>query len=223
MKENLILTWSGGKDSTLTLLKLQRAYRYDVVHLLTTINVETRRSIMHNIPEALLIAQAESIGLPLEVVELSPDASNDEYEDRLGEALAALRGTKIDQVAYGDIYLEDIREYRETHLARIGMKGVYPLWGRDPVGLADEVVALGIEAVVCCVDSTLLDVSFVGRKYDRDFLNDLPKYVDPCGENGEFHTFVSHSPAFARPVKYTLGEPYREQNRFAYMDLLPID
>lgn len=221
IKEKVILAWSGGKDSALTLCKLQRAYRTEVIHLLTNIDAESGRALAHHIPLALLQAQAESVGLPLSVVDLPPNPPNDVYEERIEEALAALRGPKIDQVAFGDIYLEDVRDYREAHLARIGMKGVYPLWGRESPGLAQEMLDLGVRAIVCCVDTTLLDASFVGRTYDADFLKDLPRYVDPCGENGEFHTFVYDGPEFQRPVSFDVGLTMRVGPRHVCLDLQP--
>ncbi|MFW5748952.1 MAG: diphthine--ammonia ligase, partial [Chloroflexota bacterium] len=221
MKERVILTWSGGKDSALTLLKLQHAYRYEVVALLSTVNSETGSTVSHNIPLPLIQAQAEAIGLPLHMVDLPPEPSNQEYENRMDEALSALRGTSIDQVAFGDIFLEDIREFRDQHLSRIGMKGIYPLWQRESAGLAQEIVDLGLKAVVCCVDTTLLDAEFIGRPYDADFLRDLPRYVDPCGENGEFHTFIYDAPNFLQAVRYTTGATYRHKTRFIYQELLP--
>jgi uncharacterized protein (TIGR00290 family) len=219
MKERVILTWSGGKDSAMTLCKLQQAYRYEVTALVSNINEETELAVMHDIPLPLLQAQAESAGIPLHTARLPTNPPNDVYEARQDEVLLALRGPAVDQVAFGDIFIEDIREFRDAQLSRIGMKGIYPLWGRNSIGLAHEFIDLGFKAIIVCVDTTLLDADFVGRQVDESLLAALPKWVDPCGENGEFHTFVYDGPIFKQPIAFEVGETYRVDGRFAHIAL----
>ena len=212
------LSWSSGKDSALALAVLREAGA-SVATLLTTVTAAYDRVSMHGTRRALLEAQAASLALPLEVVELSAHSSNQEYEARMAEALARLRQRGIETVAFGDLLLEDVRAYREAQLERAGMRALFPLWGRDTVRTAREIVARGFRAVLTCVDSEALDRRFAGRGYDARLLDELPAGVDPCGERGEFHTFVHAGPGFAAPVPFARGEVVLRDERFWYCDL----
>jgi uncharacterized protein (TIGR00290 family) len=220
----VLVAWSGGKDSALALREIRSDARYRVAALLTTVTAQYDRISMHGVRRTLLRRQAESLGLPLEEVVISPGASNDEYEANMGVALAALR-TRIaglDSVVFGDLFLADIRAYRERMLARIGMRGLFPLWLRDTRALAHEFVRLGYRAVLVCVDSAQLAGGFAGREFDAGLLHDLPPEVDPCGENGEFHTFVYAGPGLREPVCCQRGEVVVRDGRFVYCDLVEI-
>jgi Predicted ATPases of PP-loop superfamily len=221
-REPVILAWSGGKDCTMALREIEMGGEHMPVALLTTVTSGYERISMHGVRRSLLHAQAASLGIPLQEVEISPRADNQEYESKMDAALSALRSTTpaIGGVAFGDLFLEDIRAYRESMLARADLRGFFPLWGRDTSALAAEFTALGFRAVVVCVDSTALDRSFAGREYDTAFVSDLPAGVDPCGENGEFHTFVYDGPLFAHPVAHERGEIVLRDERFVYADLL---
>ena len=219
----LILSWSGGKDSALALHALQHDARYQVVGLLTSVNEHYGRVSMHGVREALLDAQAESIGLPLYKVKLSERPSNEEYERKMRVALEGLRARDIRHVAFGDLFLEDIRQYRLDNMRKINMECVFPLWHRPTDKLAREFIALGFQAVLCCVDEQQLSDEFAGREYDATLLKDLPAIVDPCGENGEFHTFVYAGPVFRRPIAFRRGERVRRDERFHFCDLIPAE
>lgn len=219
--EPVVLAWSGGKDSALALHALAQDPAWEVVGLLTTVTAGYDRISMHGVRRPLLEAQAARVGVPLTVVEIPPVASNAEYEARMGEAMAEVRGRGVETIAFGDLYLEEIRRYREAMLARAGMRAHFPLWGRDTAALAREFVALGFEAVTVCVDTAALDGGFAGRDYDAAFLAELPPGVDPCGENGEFHTFVAAGPIFPTPIPFARGEVVLRDERFAFQDLLP--
>ena len=218
----VLVAWSGGKDSALALREIQSDGRYRVAALLTTVTAEYDRISMHGVRRTLLRRQAESLGLPLEEVLISPGASNDEYEANMGAALAALRTRTVglDTVVFGDLFLADIRAYRERMLARIGMRGLFPLWLRDTRVLAHEFIRLGYRAVLVCVDSGALAAEFAGREFDADLLHDLPPGVDPCGENGEFHTFVYAGPSLREPVPHERGPVVVRDGRFVYCDLV---
>jgi uncharacterized protein (TIGR00290 family) len=176
---------------------------------------------MHGVRTALLRQQAEALGVPLDVVTIPPVCSNEVYEDRMRAALARYRAEGVTTAVFGDIFLEDVRRYREERLLQGGFTGLFPLWGRDSRELARYFLDLGFRAVLCCVDTRVLDASFAGRLYDADLLADLPPGADPCGENGEFHTFVFDGPLFARPIPYRLGAYVLREERFGYRDLLP--
>jgi len=177
---------------------------------------------MHGVRRTLLRQQAESLGLPLEEVVISPGAPNDEYEASMSTALAALctRIPGLDAIVFGDLFLADIRAHRERMLARIGMRGLFPLWLRDTRALAHEFVRLGYRAVLVCVDAAQLGSEFAGREFDVDLLRDLPPDVDPCGENGEFHTFVYAGPGLREPVRHERGPVVVRDGRFVYCDLV---
>jgi uncharacterized protein (TIGR00290 family) len=221
MRQKAIVSWSGGKDSMLALHEARGDH--EIVGLLTTVTEEYDRISMHGVRSRLLELQAEALGLPLEKVLIPPTCVNADYETRMGTALARYRADGVTAVVCGDLFLEDIRRYREERLFAGGLTGVFPLWGRDTSELAHEFLALGFRAVLCCVDTRGLPADFAGRLFDEALLADLPPGVDPCGENGEFHTFVFGGPAFRHPVRYTLGERTLRDQRFAFRDLLPVD
>ena len=220
-KEKTILSWSGGKDSALALYKTQEARDYEIVSLLTTITEGYDRSSMHGIRRRLIEQQACSIGIPLEKVPLSRVSSNEEYESRMREILGQQKRKGVFKVVFGDIFLEDVRRYREERLTSIGMKGVFPLWGKDTAELARTFLRLGFKAVITCVDSEQLDPCFAGRAFDEHMLASLPAQTDPCGENGEFHSFVYDGPIFRHAIPFSKGEVVMREERFSYCDLLP--
>lgn len=221
MKPRAVLAWSGGKDSSLALHELRRAGEVEVVGLLTTVTAEYDRISMHGVRRVLLETQARQTGLPLTVVEISAGAGNTEYDARMGVALAALGERGVEAVVFGDLFLEEIRRYREERLAAVGMRALFPLWGHPTDRLAETFLRLGFRATAVCVDGSALDGSFAGRSYDAAFLRDLPSGVDPCGENGEFHTFVHAGPVFREAIAVHAGEVVLRDERFWYCDLLP--
>jgi uncharacterized protein (TIGR00290 family) len=224
MPEPLILSWSGGKDSTLALDALRASGRHGPIVLLTSVTAGYERVSIHGVRRELLRRQAAALGLPLHEFELQPESSNEAYDDALAAALGELRERfGATRVAYGDLFLEEIRLYREERVSALGFEAVFPLWGRDTAQLAREFVGRGFQARLVCVDTTQLGASFAGRAYDASLLADLPTPVDPCGENGEFHTFVSAGPGFAAPVAYDVGEVVVRLERFAYCDLVPAN
>lgn len=218
----VLFTSSGGKDSMLALYELKKGKKYEVLSLLTTITESYERVSMHGVREALLERQAEALRIPLEKVFISRDSSNEEYEERMKEKLLHYRSRGVSTVIFGDISLEEIRRYREKNLSRVGMKGLFPLWGRDTSEVAATFTDLGFKAVVTCVDSEMLDRKFIGREYDREFLRELPDELNPCGENGEFHTFVYDGPIFTTPVPFKRGATVLRDSRFYFCDLIPV-
>jgi uncharacterized protein (TIGR00290 family) len=220
-KEKTILSWSGGKDSALALYEVQMSRDCEIVALLTTITEGYDRSSMHGIRRSLIEQQADVVGVPLEKVPLSRVSSNEEYESRMREILERYKARGVSSVVFGDIFLEDVRRYREDKLASIGMKGVFPLWGKETAGLARTFLGLGFKAVITCVDSEQMDPSHAGRAFDEQMLTSLPTSVDPCGENGEFHSFVHDGPIFRHPILFSKGEVVLREERFAYCDLIP--
>jgi uncharacterized protein (TIGR00290 family) len=218
--KRLLLSWSSGKDSAWTLHVLRQNAEYEVRGLLTTITRDHRRVMMHAVREDLLDAQAASIGLPLIKIYLPSHCSNEEYESAMGLALERARADGVDGVAFGDLYLEDVRRYREGKLAGSGTTPHFPLWGTPTRFLADAMVDSGLSAYITAVDLRVLDRSFAGRRFDRDFLADLPGGVDPCGENGEFHSFAFAGPMFPKALSVDRGEVV-EREGFAFCDLLP--
>lgn len=219
--EPIALCWSGGKDSSLTWRALRENRRYRVVVLVTTLTEDYDRISMHGVRRSLLVAQAEAMGLPLEEVWIPSQANNAIYEDRMAEAFTRLRDEQnIRTVAFGDIFLEDLRTYRENQFEAIGMSCLFPLWKRDTGELAREFVSAGFRGVTSCVDPRRLDSSFVGRELDEAFFADLPADCDPCGENGEYHSFVYRGPGWSRDVSFLRGE-FVERDSFFFRDLLP--
>ena len=223
MTENFLFTWSGGKDSALALHEIQLAGKYHVAALLTTVTMDYDRISMHGVRRTLLRQQADSLVYPLTEVFISKTSSNEEYEASMRQALEPYLKAGISNVAFGDIFLEDLRKYREENLARAGMKAVFPLWKRDTRELASTFIGRGFKAVITCVDSKMLDGKFAGRYYEGQLIADLPPGVDPCGENGEFHSFVFDGPIFRQPQSVRIGEVVLQDERFYYCDLLPGD
>lgn len=205
----------------MALREILRAGPTEVAALLTTLTEDFKRVSMHGVREELVERQAESLGFPLEKVYIPADSSNEEYERRMGATLARWKARGVRAVVFGDLFLEDVRRYRGQKLAAMGMEAVFPLWGRDPRRLAADFVQLGFRAVVTCVDTRQLDGSFAGRDYDTGFLAELPPRVDPCGENGEFHTFVHSGPLFPSAIAHRKGELVLRENRFLFCDVLP--
>ncbi|MBO9661489.1 ATP-binding protein [Dokdonella sp.] len=222
MSEPVLLSWSGGKDATLTLERLLADTRYRVAGLLTTVTADYGRIAMHGVRRSILHRQAASLALPLYVAELAADADNDAYETAFAHALATAREVEpeLATVAFGDLFLADVRAWREAQLARHGWRGVFPLWGEDTARLAQDFVDRGYRAILCCVDTRQLAADFCGREYDTHLLEDLPPGVDPCGENGEFHTCVYAGPLWPEPLALTQGERVLRDGRFQYVDLL---
>lgn len=221
-KEKVLFCWSGGKDSARSLYEITKNGNIEIVALLTTVTSGYERISMHGVREALLEKQVDSLGLPLEKIYISPSASNDEYEQKMKEALEEYRERGVFKVAFGDIFLEDLKKYRENNLSQIGMEGLFPIWKKDSRELAETFIRLGFKAVITCVDSHVLDKSFSGRNFDMGFLSDLPSGVDPCGENGEFHSFVHNGPIFKEPVIFSKGDVIIRDNRFYFCDLKPM-
>ncbi len=219
-KERIVHSWSGGKDSSIALYKVVSSGLYKPVRLLTTATYDYKRVSMHGVRLELAFMQAESIGLPLDVVYLSRNATNEEYESKMRAALTKYKEDGISKVSFGDIFLEDIRKYRETRMAEIGMGCVFPIWGKDTKDLAFEIIKLGFKAIICTVDSRKLGKEFAGRMYDLELLKSLPKDVDPCGERGEFHTFVFDGPIFRNRIAVKKGETVLRDS-FYFTDLLP--
>lgn len=198
--------WSGGKDSALALYHAQKTKLYSVEKLLTNINGQHRRISMHGVREELLEQQAKSIGIPLQKIILPDEPAMSEYEQQMKNNLSDLKSQNFTHAIFGDIFLEDLKNYREQQLASVGLKAVFPIWKRDSIELIHEFVDLGFKTIVVCIKTDLLPKEFAGRIIDREFLKDLPKNVDACGENGEFHTFVFDGPVFSRPINFTKGE-----------------
>jgi uncharacterized protein (TIGR00290 family) len=213
----LALSWSGGKDSALALWELRRD-GVEPAALLTTITTQYERVSMHGIRRALVRLQADDLGLPLVEVPIPPGCTNRVYEERIRQALGSAPLATVDAVAFGDLFLADVRRYREELLSSAGKRGVFPLWGRDTGRLAREFVAAGFRAVLTCVDPRLLDPALAGREYDLDLLAELPTEVDPCGENGEFHTFVYEGPVFTSSIPIHVGEPIARDG-FVFCDV----
>ena len=219
-KKPVILSWSGGKDSCLALNELLASPDFHVEALLTTVTRDYGRISMHGVRTELLERQAESLGLPLQQVLISKGATNEEYESRMAEALSAFRGRGIETVAFGDLFLEDIRAYRDRFLARLGMTGLYPIWQRHTGTAIRDFLAVGFKTIIVCVDPRQLDPAFAGRMIDEQLLSELSSTCDPCGENGEFHTFVFDGPIFDKPVRFAKGDTVCRDS-FWFCDLIP--
>jgi uncharacterized protein (TIGR00290 family) len=217
--EPILFCWSGGKDSAMALHTVLHEKDLQIVALLTTVTQGYERISMHGVRRELLERQARSIGLPLHEVRIPPQCVNPIYEARMEEALRLHFDQGVRRVAFGDIFLEDLRAYRETNLRRIGMTALFPIWKRDTRDLVHEFHANGFRAMAVCVDSKVLDPAFAGRELDDSFFRDLPPHVDPCGENGEFHTFVFAGPIFHSPIPVRTGEIVNRDG-FVFCDLL---
>ena len=221
-REKIVLSWSGGKDSSMAAYQLLESGKYEIAALLTTVTEEYDRISMHGVRRELLERQSESLGIPLQAVLIPKDCSNEIYETRMREALELFKARGITKVAFGDLFLEDLRKYRDERLAQAGMTGVYPLWKRDTGELVRTFIALGFKAVLACVDTQALAASFAGREIDESLLRDLPGTADPCGENGEFHSFVYAGPIFKTPIACRTGERVMRTPRFNYCEIVPI-
>lgn len=230
--------WSGGKDSALALYHAQKSEVYQVEKLLTNINGKHHRISMHGVREELLVQQAESIGVPLQKIILPEEPSMQEYEQEMKDNLLTLKKENFTHAIFGDIFLEDLKAYREKQLATIGLTAAFPIWKRNTVELIHEFIDLGFKTILVCIKADLLPKEFAGRIIDREFLKDLPKNVDACGENGEFHTFVFDGPIFSKPISFTKGEivykeyvaPKTDENLttsssfgFYFQDLIPVN
>jgi uncharacterized protein (TIGR00290 family) len=240
--KEVLVSWSGGKDSCLALYELQQSAEYKIAALLTTITADYDRISMHGVRRELLEAQAASLGIPLHPVLISKGAANEEYETKLIEACSQYRASQdrshaenggaqdfasranenqslIDTIVFGDLFLADIRSYRDQFLARHNLRGLYPVWLRDTTEFIKEFIALGFKAIVTCTDAKILGSDFAGRVIDEEFLSALPPQVDPCGENGEFHTFVFDGPNFKQQIAFSKGEVV-QRDGFWFCDLL---
>ncbi len=218
--EKVLFSWSGGKDSALALYEIQRSNGYEIVSLLTTITEGYDRVSLHGVRRTLIERQAHSLDLPLEEVFIPKDCSNGEYETRLRTTLTEFKEAGVSLVAFGDVVLEEVRKYRETNLAKLGLRGSFPIWGRDTAELTQSFLALGFKAITTCIDSKVLSMSFLGRIIDRQFLVDLPPNVDPGGENGEFHSFVFSGPIFKKRIAFK-PDGRVTRGSFYFCDLLP--
>ena len=221
-RESILFCWSGGKDSAMALHALLSRNDVRVSALLTTVTEGYDRVSMHGVRRDLLRQQAESIGLPLHEVVIPPQCVNPIYEARMEEAVLSHYKQGVRQVAFGDIFLEDLRAYREKNLTRAQMTVLFPIWKRDTRELAAHFIASGFRAITVCIDPAKLDPCFAGRELDASFFRDLPPNVDPCGENGEFHTFVFAGPIFRKPIRIRKGEVVH-RDAFVFCDLLPED
>ncbi len=218
--EPILFCWSGGKDSAMALHALLQREQFRVTALLTTVTEGYERISMHGVRRELLQRQAESIGLPLHEVRIPPECVNPMYEARMEQALRIHYDLGVRKVAFGDIFLEDLRVYREKNLARIGVTALFPVWKRDTRELIRYFHAQRFRAIAACIDPRVLDPSFAGRELDDSFFRDLPPSADPCGENGEFHTFVFDGPIFRWPIPVRTGEIVHRDG-FVYCDLIP--
>jgi uncharacterized protein (TIGR00290 family) len=214
------MSWSSGKDSTLALHAIRTAGDVDVIGLLTTVNSTADRVAMHAVRRSLLEAQADALGLSLYVVELPWPCSNDVYEELMDSAVVDARQSGVEFMVFGDLFLEDIRAYRERSLEGSGITPLFPLWRQPTDDVAHQLLALGVRALITCVDPAKAPRSIAGRWYDEELLAELPSHVDPCGENGEFHTFVVNGPGFAQALNVTVGEIV-ERDGFVFADVVP--
>lgn len=215
------VSWSSGKDCAFSLWETRRTGLADIAGILTTINKSAERVAMHGTRADLLRRQADALGLPVLEVELPWPCSNEDYEAAMKGACGALQDRGVTHVVYGDLFLEDIRAYRDERMKEAGLEPLYPLWKRDTQALAREMIGSGLKAIVVCIDPKQIDRSFAGRWFDEKFLADLPESVDPCGENGEFHTCVVDGPMFAHPIKVELDEVV-ERSGFVYADVIAV-
>jgi uncharacterized protein (TIGR00290 family) len=216
----VVFSWSGGKDSAMALHVLLRDPQFEVVSLLTTVTEGYERISMHGVRNELLRWQAASIGLPVEEVRIPPQCVNPVYEARMAEAVLRFRDRGVLHFGFGDIFLEDLRAYREQKLMHANMTALFPIWKIDTRELAARFLSDGFRGIAACIDPTKLDKSFAGRELDASFFQDLPDGVDPCGENGEFHTFVFDGPIFHAPIPVQVGQVV-ERDSFVFCDLLP--
>lgn len=221
MRKRTLLSWSSGKDSAWALHTLRQQSDVEVVGLFSTVNQEFERVAMHAVRNELVKLQAESAGLPVQLIPIPYPCSNADYENIMGEFIKQVKQQGIDCIAFGDLYLEDIRKYREEKLANTGITPIFPLWGKDTRALSEEMVKGGLRAIITCIDPKTMPSDLAGKEYNQSFLEKIPANVDPCGENGEFHSFAFDGPAFKRPVNVVVGETV-SRDGFIFTDLLPI-
>ena len=222
MIEKVLFSWSGGKDSALALYEIQRDPNYKIAALLTTITEDYDRVSMHGVRRTLLEQQAKSLGYALENVLISKESSQERYDSAMLDILTKYKKRGVTSVIFGDIFLEDVRAYREKNLSKIGMKGIFPLWKKDTRERASSFIELGFKTIITCIDSEVLDKKFIGRAFNEQFLSELPSNIDPCGENGEFHSFVYDGPIFQNSIPYNIGKTCLRDNRFYYCDIIPL-
>ena len=222
MKPKALIAWSSGKDSAWALREVRRAGEYDVVGALTTVTEAFGRVSMHGVREDLLVAQLEAAALKPIRVPIPYPCPNEVYEARMATALAEAKVAGVTHVIFGDLFLEDVRRYREERLAGTGIAPVFPIWGRPTAALAREMIGAGLEAYLACVDLKQLRIAFAGRRLDHALLGELPSGADPCGENGEFHTFVAAGPMLSRRIAVTVGDVV-DREGFAFADLTARD
>ena len=215
-----IASWSSGKDSAFALYESLRSGEFEIVGILTTVTEAYQRVAMHGVRTELLDRQADALGLPCIKVPIPSPCPNDVYEREMSQVMDRLRAEGVTAMIFGDLFLEDIRAYREARLREAGFQGVFPLWKRDTRALAREMVASGLQARLTCIDPRKLDPSYAGRLFDQTLLHSLPSDVDPCGENGEFHTLVTHGPMFREPIEVVVGEIVTREG-FVFADILP--
>ncbi|MBV5257595.1 diphthine--ammonia ligase [Synechococcus moorigangaii CMS01] len=219
MKKKALMSWSSGKDSAWALYTLKQDSDIEVAGLFCTVNKEFDRISMHGVRIELLKKQADCLGLPLEIIEIPYPCSNIEYEKIMGDFVTQAKNRQIEYFAFGDLYLEDVRHYREEKLKPCGIQPIFPIWGIPTEQLAQQMIQSGLKTRVVCIDSQRISTDFLGREFDKKFLDELPKTVDPCGENGEFHTFVVDGPMFQKNLEIQLGEQFQREH-FVYVDLL---
>lgn len=217
-----VFSWSTGKDSALALYCVLSSGSYEIEELITTVTEEYERVNMHGVRISLLEMQAWSVGIPLKKISIPKRCTNDIYEKIMLGVMNQYSAMGIDTAIFGDLYLEDIRDYRETQLKRIGMKAEFPVWDSDTESTSRLIIEKGFKSIVTCVDSSYLSSGFAGRDYNREFLDTIPDRVDPCGENGEFHTFAYEGPVFKHKIDFKTGEVTLRDDRFYYCDLLPV-
>ena len=227
-KKRIVISYSGGKDSTLALHRIIQAGEWEIDSLLTTVNDEHRRSSIHGVRESLLDVQAASLGIPLRKVFIPTLCSNERYENIMSKAIVKMVEDGVSHIMFGDIFLADVKAYRENMLASTSITPVFPLWNESSTTLIEEFLTLGYKTVVTCIDNEWLSSSFVGKTIDEEFLSNLPDNVDPCGENGEFHTFVFDGPIFKKKITFSVSDEitvakdvYSGKERFYYRDLVP--
>jgi uncharacterized protein (TIGR00290 family) len=218
--EHVLVSWSGGKDSALALSEILKDGRYEVAALLTTVTMDFDRISMHGVRRALLERQAQSLGFRLEEVFITKNNSDEEYESSMIKVLSQYQDSGITSVVFGDIFLEDLRKYREEKLGSLNLRGIFPIWKRETSQLAHFFIVSGFKAFTTCVDTTVLGEQFLGREINESFLSELPIEVDACGENGEYHSFVYDGPIFKNRILLSTGERILRENRFYYCDLV---
>jgi uncharacterized protein (TIGR00290 family) len=221
-KEPVVLSWSGGKDSTMAAYQLLASQKYEITALLTTVTEGFDRISMHGVRRELLERQADSLGIPLRKIMIPQDCTNEIYEARMREAMSLVKAQGITKIAFGDLFLQDVKKYRDEMLARAGMTGLYPIWRRDTEELVRTFIGLGFKAILACVDTQAIDAAFAGREIDLQLLRDLPQSADPCGEYGEYHSFVYAGPIFKNAIACSTGEGVLRNERFNYCDIVAL-